>query len=157
MRCKICSNSNLKKIVETLRRDNFTYRDIQDYLLSKFHLKVSLGTISNHFYHIQEFKLPNLRPDEFILTKDSIDKITKIFMDTFITYVKDGDIVESFLIYFKNYKEPEPEIETNLTVYEDLKKIILSSPLPDNLKNIIFEEFSNKYFQMITEQETNNK
>jgi hypothetical protein len=155
MRCRICNNPNLKRIVEGLRKDNFTYREIQEYLLTKFNFKVSLGTISNHFFHIQESKLPILKENEFILTKETIKKISNTFMEIFKKYIKNPDIVESFYEYLNNYKEPEPEIETNISAYEDFKKLILNSPLEDNLKNKILEEFSNNYLKIIAEQQIN--
>jgi len=156
MRCRICNNPNLKRIVEGLRKDNFTYREIQEYLLTKFNFKVSLGTISNHFFHIQESKLPILKENEYILTKETIKKIANTFMEIFKKYTKsNADVVESFYEYLNDYKEPEPEIETNISAYEDFKKLILNSPLEDNLKNIILEEFSNNYLKIIAEQQIN--
>jgi hypothetical protein len=155
MKCRICNNPNLKRIVEGLRKDNFTYREIQEYLLTKFNFKISLGTISNHFFHIQESKLPILKENEFILTKETIKKISNTFMEIFKKYIKNADVVESFYEYLNNYKEPEPEIETNLSAYEDFKKLILNSPLEDYLKNKILEEFSNNYLKIIAEQQIN--
>jgi hypothetical protein len=146
MKCKVCSNPTLKKIVEGLRKDNFSYREIQEYLLTKFNFKVSLGTISNHFFHTQESKLPILKENEFILTKETIFK----------KYTKNNaDVVESFYEYLNNYKEPEPETETNISAYEDFKKLFLNSPLEDSLKNKILEEFSNNYLKIIAEQQIN--
>jgi len=158
MKCKICSNESLKKIISNLRENGLSYREIEDYLLTKFNFKVSLGTISNHFFHIQESKLPILKENEFILTKETIKKIANTFMEIFKKYTKNNaDVVESFYEYLNNYKEPEPEIETNISAYEDFKKVILNSPLEDSLKNIILEEFSNNYLKIIAEQQINYK
>jgi hypothetical protein len=46
-------------------------------------------------------------------------------------------------------KEPEPKLETNKTVYEDLEKIISNSPLEDTLKANMLKEFTSLYSQII--------
>jgi hypothetical protein len=150
--CKICSNQNLKKIVDNLRENGLSYRQIQDYLLTKFNIKIGLWTLSNHFWHTQpHYNIPTLQEDEIILGKEILDKITNSFMAVFKKYIKDADTVEQFLKYYKQYiqKELEPKLETNKTVYKDLEKIISNSPLQDNLKTNILKEFTSLYSQII--------
>jgi len=47
-------------------------------------------------------------------------------------------------------KEPEPKLETNKTVFDDLEKIVSNSPLEDSLKANILKEFSSLYSQIIS-------
>jgi septation ring formation regulator EzrA len=157
--CKICSNQNLKKIVDNLRENGLSYRDIQDYLLTKFNIKISLWSLSNHFWHTQPHSnIPKLDEDEIILGKETLDKICKDFMMVFKKHIKDANQVEKFLSYLDDYmqKEPEPKLETNKTVYEDLKKIISNSPLEDSLKTNMLEDFNKSYSQIIKENQTMN-
>jgi hypothetical protein len=154
--CKICSNESLKKIINNLRENGLSYREIQDYLLTKFSIKISLWSLSNHFWHIQPHSnIPKLEEDEIILNKATLDKITNCFMRIFRKYVRDGDSTERFLNFLTDYtnKEERLTLETNKTVYEDLTKMISNSPLEDSLKANMLKEFTSLYSQIISKQE----
>jgi septation ring formation regulator EzrA len=156
--CKICSNQNFKKIVDNLRENGLSYRQIQDYLLTKFNVKVSLWTLSNHFWHMQQLhsNIPTLEEDETILGKEILDKICKDFMILFKKHIKDANQVEKFLSYLDDYmqKEPEPKLETNISTYNDLRKIISNSPLEEDVKARMLEDFTKFYSQIIKENQT---
>jgi hypothetical protein len=155
--CKICSNQNLKKIVDNLRENGLSYREISNYLLEKFNVKVSLWSLSNHFWHTQPHSnIPKLEEDEIILDKTTLDKIINLFMEIFRRYVRDGDSTERFLNFLTDYmkKEPEPKLETNKTVYDDLRKIISNSSLEEDVKARMLEGFNKSYSQIIKENQT---
>jgi hypothetical protein len=156
--CKICSNQSLRKIVDNLRGNGLSYREIQDYLLTKFNIKISLWSLSNHFWHIQPHSnIPKLEEDEIILDKTTLDKVCNSFMTTFRKHIQNPSEVEKFLNYLNDYMESEPQLrlETNKTVYEDIKKIISHSPLEDSLKANMLKEFTSLYSQIISKQEAN--
>jgi hypothetical protein len=143
--------------VDSLKESGLTYRQIQDFLSTKYGIRISLWTLSNHFWHSQSFSsLPRLEQNEIILSKETLDKITNSFMRIFRKYVRDGDSTERFLNFLTDYmkKEPEPKLETNITVYEDIKKIISNSPLEDSLKTSMLEDFNKSYSQIIKENQT---
>jgi hypothetical protein len=77
-------------------------------------------------------------------------------MEIFRRYVRDGDSTERFLNFLTDYtnKEERLTLETNKTVYEDLKKIISNAPLEDSLKTNMLKEFTNLYSQIIKENQT---
>jgi septation ring formation regulator EzrA len=156
--CKICCHENLRKVVDNLRNNGLSYRQIQDYLLTKFNVKVGLWTLSNHFWHTQQLhsNIPKLDEDEIILGKEILDKICNNFMMVFKKHIKDANQVEKFLSYLDEYmqKEPEPKLETNKTVFQDLEKIVSNSPLEDSLKANMLKELTDCYFQIIPRQRT---
>jgi biopolymer transport protein ExbB/TolQ len=144
--------------VDSLKESGLTYRQIQDFLSTKYGIRISLWTLSNHFWHMQQLhsNIPTLEEDETILGKEILDKICNSFMTTFKKHIKDANQVEKFLNYLDDYmkKEPEPKLETNITVYEDIKKIISNSPLEDSLKTSMLEDFNKSYSQIIKENQT---
>jgi septation ring formation regulator EzrA len=153
--CRICSNPNLKRLIDSLKQSGLSYRQIQDYLLTKFSVKISLWSLSNHFWHVQPHSnIPKLDEDEIILGKETLDKICNSFMTTFKKHIQNPSEVEKFLSYLDDYmqKESEPKLETNKTVYEDLRKIISNSPLEDSLKTNMLEDFNKSYSQIIPKQ-----
>jgi hypothetical protein len=155
MKCKICFNPNLKRIVDNLRDNGLTYREISNYLLEHFNIKVGLWTLSNHFWHSQpHYNIPTLGDNEFILSKEILDRICNNFMRVFKKHIEDANQVEKFLSYLDEYmqKEPELRLETNRTVYQDLEKIISHSPLEDSLKANMLKDFSSLYSQIISKQ-----
>jgi hypothetical protein len=77
-RCKICRNSDLKFLIDTLHQNGYTYRQIIKTLRDKFQYNISLGLLSNHFSiceSVGAFKL-KLLPDERLLNQDITDRIT---------------------------------------------------------------------------------
>jgi septation ring formation regulator EzrA len=158
MKCKICFNPNLRRIVDNLRDNGLTYREISNYLLEHFNIKVGLWTLSNHFWHTQPHSnIPKLEEDEIILGKEILDKICKDFMMVFKKHIKDANQVEKFLSYLDDYmqKEPEPKLETNISTYNDLRKIISNSPLEEDVKARMLEDFNKFYSQIISKQQAN--
>jgi hypothetical protein len=100
--------------------------------------------------------IPALEEDEIILGKETLDKITNSFMRIFKENVRDANMVEQFLIYLDDYmqKEPKLRLETNKTIFQDLEKIILHSPLENSLKANMLKEFTSLYSQIIKENQT---
>jgi phage-related protein len=144
--------------VDSLKESGLTYRQIQDFLSTKYGIRISLWSLSNHFWHIQPYSnIPKLEENEIILGKETLDKICKDFTMVFKKHIKDANQVEKFLSYLDDYmqKESEPKLETNKTVYDDLRKIVSNSPLEDSLKANILKEFSSLYSQIISKQQAN--
>jgi len=126
-RCKICRYPKLRRIVNKLYESGYTYREIIQFL-KQYGIRISLGTLSNHFLHerLQLLeRIPDIRDNEVILSPSLTDEI---ITDTVIHYFMPLTVNEIEEILSKlntiRKKITEYPLTTNVTLYLELKEIL---------------------------------
>lgn len=143
-RCYICRYEKLKLIVDQLRRQGKTYRDIQR-LLDSYGIHVSLGVLSRHFQEELISKLdsivPTLREGEAEISEKQMEKIFTAVVDKIMELPIEKAIQTKELLERKMKELDELEksnlkinLATNMTVWETLQYLL--EDCPDVLEHI---------------------
>jgi len=152
VKCRICENKDLAKIVDSLRRDNLPYRAIQKYCMENLNYPLSLKMLSIHFQHIalEQARIPQLKENEVLLPREVLSKVSDTLSKAFIKNVKNAEIVEEYYNWISTVNIEEAKIPTNLSVYKELSFYILGSPLPEPIKQKVYADFKQNYINLLT-------
>jgi hypothetical protein len=151
-KCKLCENKDLAKIVNSLRRDNLPYRAIQKYCMENLNYPLSLKALSIHFQHtaLEQAKIPQLKENEILLPREVVSKLSDTLSKALRENTKDADVVESYYNWISTVNVEEPKILTNFSAYRELSFYILGSPLPEPIKQKVYQDFKQNYFSLLS-------
>jgi hypothetical protein len=112
---------------------------------------LSLKALSIHFQHtaVEQAKIPKLRDDEVLLPREIASKLSDTLRKAFIENVKDANIVEEYYNWISTVNIEEAKIPTNLSAYRELSFYILGSPLPEPIKQKVYDDFKQNYIALL--------
>ena len=130
--------------VEALKEQRLTYREILSNL-EKIGIHISIGTLSNHFFHstLAKIQIPRLEGSDRFLTDEMRTKI-----DEPLLQIMEGNFTPEELIAFRDSlrrNEPStPKIETEESYFQHICTSLMDSSISLEKKQITKEKYESK-------------
>ncbi len=145
MSCKICKNQDLQNLVEQLKDRGESYREILQYL-ETLGIHISLGTLSNHFFHstLSRLEIPKIGKDDIILTEKNIGLVDTALVHLISSKVNLKEL-EALRDSFSKNEESLPKIPTVESYLRHLKTAIEKASIPQETKTLIIPALEQVY------------
>jgi hypothetical protein len=113
---------------------------------------LSLKALSIHFQHtaLEKARIPQLKENEVLLPKEVLSKLSDTLSKAFIENIKNTEIVEQYYNWISTVNIEEAKIPTNFSAYKELSFYILGSPLPEPIKQKVYNDFKQNYINLLT-------
>lgn len=137
--------------VEALKEQKLTYREILS-TLEKIGIHISIGTLSNHFFHstLSKIEIPKLEGNDRFLTNDVRNKIDDAFLEIMENTFTTEELV-SFRDSLRRNMSSTPKIDTVESYFQYISLSLMDSSIPTEKKQGTLNEMKEKYESKLVE------